>query len=162
MTPNVLIMFLAAIIPSIVGAIWYHPKLMGNAWMKATGVDLDAPVKKYIFAYLLNVLLAFALYLTVTHEAHILGIVEADLEALRSGTGKAFIQQYGGKFAHFGHGALHGVFGGLIGFGIPLLGQTAMFEKKGFKYVLINLGYWIISMALMGGVIAQWGGKLVQ
>jgi hypothetical protein len=28
-----------------------------------------------------------------------------------------------------------------------------LFERKGFRYIAINGGYWIISMALMGGII---------
>ena len=30
---------------------------------------------------------------------------------------------------------------------------AAYFEKKGFKYIAINAGYFIVSFALMGGVI---------
>ncbi|HRN41812.1 MAG TPA: DUF1761 family protein [Vicingus sp.] len=30
-----------------------------------------------------------------------------------------------------------------------------MFERKGFKYIAINSGYWIITLGLMGGVICQ-------
>tara|TARA_B110000091_G_C13629440_1_gene396476 strand:- start:583 stop:726 length:144 start_codon:yes stop_codon:yes gene_type:complete len=39
---------------------------------------------------------------------------------------------------------------------LPILATNAMFEAKGFKYIAVNAGYWIISLALMGGIVCQW------
>jgi hypothetical protein len=39
---------------------------------------------------------------------------------------------------------------------MPVLGINAMFEGKGFKYVMLNSLYWMVSMALMGGVICAY------
>jgi len=36
---------------------------------------------------------------------------------------------------------------------LPIVGIPALFERKGFNYIAINAGYWIVSMALMGGVL---------
>jgi hypothetical protein len=36
---------------------------------------------------------------------------------------------------------------------LPILSINAMFERKGFKYIAINAGYWIITLGLMGGII---------
>ncbi|WP_308224826.1 DUF1761 domain-containing protein [Flavobacterium sp. J372] len=36
---------------------------------------------------------------------------------------------------------------------------NALFERKSAKYVLINAGYFIVSLAIMGGIICQWGTK---
>jgi len=41
-------------------------------------------------------------------------------------------------------------------FALPILATNAMFERKSFKYIAINAGYWIITIGLMGGVISQW------
>jgi hypothetical protein len=38
---------------------------------------------------------------------------------------------------------------------LPIMGTNALFERKSFKYVLINVGYWTISLALMGGILCQ-------
>jgi Protein of unknown function (DUF1761) len=59
---------------------------------------------------------------------------------------------YGNEFRSFKHGALHGTIAGFM-VALPIIGTGAMFEKKGFKYIAINAGYWIVTMALMGGVI---------
>jgi hypothetical protein len=40
-------------------------------------------------------------------------------------------------------------------FALPVLGTNALFQHKGFKYIVINVGYWIITLALMGAVICQ-------
>ena len=64
--------------------------------------------------------------------------------------------EFGDRFRTFGHGSFHG---GLIGllFVVPILGTNAIFERKSFKYVAVNGGYWIITLSLMGGVLCQWG-----
>jgi hypothetical protein len=38
---------------------------------------------------------------------------------------------------------------------LPIIGINALFERRGFKYIAINVGYWVVSMAIMGGIICQ-------
>ena len=57
-----------------------------------------------------------------------------------------------GSFDSFKHGAFHGAEIGLL-VAMPLMVTNALFERKNFKYMAINLGYWIITLMLMGGVI---------
>jgi hypothetical protein len=33
---------------------------------------------------------------------------------------------------------------------------NGLFERKSLKYGFINAGFWIICMALCGGIICQW------
>jgi hypothetical protein len=40
---------------------------------------------------------------------------------------------------------------------LPILATNALFERKGFKYIAINAAYWIITLAVMGGIICQFG-----
>ena len=35
---NVWVLFVAALIPLITGAVWYNPKVFGNAWLKTSGL----------------------------------------------------------------------------------------------------------------------------
>ena len=65
-----------------------------------------------------------------------------------------FLAQYGDRFRTFGHGALHGSMVGLL-IVLPVMGTNALFEKKSIKYVMINAGYWTITLALMGGILCQ-------
>ncbi len=62
------------------------------------------------------------------------------------------MEQYGTNFRTFKHGAFHGAIGGIM-LALPIVGTNALFERKGVKYIAINAGFWIISMALMGGII---------
>jgi hypothetical protein len=61
----------------------------------------------------------------------------------------------GNDFRTFKHGALHGFFSGLF-IALPILGTNALFEQKGWKYILINVGCWTITLALMGGLLYAW------
>ena len=61
---------------------------------------------------------------------------------------------HGHSFRTFRHGALHGVIGAIT-FALPVLGINALFERKGFKYIAIHLGYWVVSLALMGSVLCH-------
>jgi len=61
----------------------------------------------------------------------------------------------GSPFMTFKHGALHGSMLGLL-VAMPVFATNALFEQKSFKYVAINAGYWIVTMALMGGIINAW------
>jgi hypothetical protein len=65
---------------------------------------------------------------------------------------KRFMELYGTSYRTFKHGAFHGTLTGLF-FAMPIVAINALFERKSFKYVAINAGYFIVSLALMGGVI---------
>ena len=84
-------------------------------------------------------------------------MVSADLEAMTTGTAKAFLDEYGTNHRTFGHGVVHGAIFSVIFLILPILGYATIFERKSAKYLLINLGFWAISCGLMGGVISAWG-----
>lgn len=77
------------------------------------------------------------------------------------GTGEAytyfqdFMATYGDRFRTFKHGALHGTMTGLF-LALPIMGTNALFERKSFKYVAINVGYWTVTLALMGRILCQY------
>jgi hypothetical protein len=162
---NLLVNGLAALIPMVVGAIYYNPKLLGNAWMKAAEMT-EEKIKGANMAVILivSVVLSFMLSIQmnflVIHQAHLDSIVMGVTGFGQEGSEvmndlAAFKQKYGGEFRTFKHGAFHGVLTGFF-FVLPVLGTNALFERKGFKYIAINTLYWIITLALMGGVICQW------
>ena len=41
MIPNMLVVALAALVPLVMGFLYYNPKVFGNAWMKAAGVTQE-------------------------------------------------------------------------------------------------------------------------
>ncbi|HPH81947.1 MAG TPA: DUF1761 domain-containing protein, partial [Flavobacteriales bacterium] len=65
-----------------------------------------------------------------------------------------FMSKYGNTFHTFKHGVFHGVLAGIF-FALPVLGINSLFDRKSFKYIAINAGFWIVTLALMGGIICQ-------
>jgi hypothetical protein len=63
--------------------------------------------------------------------------------------------QYANEGRTFKHGAFHGILSGIF-FALPLMGINALFERKSFKYIFLNAGYWTICLAIMGGIISAW------
>ena len=164
MHPNFLILLLAALVPMVMGFIWYNPKVMGTAWMNATGLT-DEKMKganmPVIFgvSFLLSFFLAFGLQFIVIHQWGVASALSTD-PSITDPTSELggyfanFMAKYGNNFRTFKHGALHGTMTGIL-MALPILGTNALFERKGFKYIMINVGYWTITMALMGGIICQ-------
>ena len=160
---NLVTTAVAAIIPLIMGFLWYGPMLFKNAWMKEVGFNDDSMKganMALIFglSYVLSFLLAFILQTVVIHQFGVSSSLMKSGESALSGVDLAYFQDfmttYGDRFRTFGHGALHGAMVGLF-IALPIMGTNAMFERKSFKYVLINVGYWTITLALMGGILCQ-------
>ena len=159
---NFVVLLLAALIPMIVGFIWYNPKTLGTAWMKAADVSEDkmkGANMAVIFglSFLFAIMLAMAEQFIVIHQYHVYSIFQGDptMQDPNSATSLMladFMAKYGSNFRTFKHGAFHGVIAGLF-LALPIVGINALFERKSFKYTLIHTGYWTITLALMGGVI---------
>ncbi|WP_347173138.1 DUF1761 domain-containing protein [Polaribacter uvawellassae] len=161
---NFLTIAVAALMPLVMGFIWYGPMLFQNAWMKEMGFtkeSMEGGNMALIFGlcYVLSFLMAFILQTLVIHQFGAQSVLMGE-PGFVEGTGEAFtyfqdfMAQYGDRFRTFGHGALHGTMIGLL-IGLPIMGTNAMFERKSFKYVMINAGYWTVTLALMGGIVCQ-------
>ena len=130
---NWISLVLASITPMAIGFVYYHPRLFGNAWMKTLGITEEDiaksnPAIKFGLALLMSFLLSFFLL------------------NFNNSTGQE------GEFDNFGHGAWHGAF---IGFfvAMPVLVTNGLFELRGLKNAGINVLYWMITLALMGGIV---------
>jgi len=155
----------AALIPMLIGFIYYHPKVLGNAWMKATGLDeekLKGGNMAVIFgvSLLFSFMMALIIQVIVIHQTHLgsLLAVQPDFKDAGSVSSELYnkmMELYGQQFRTFKHGVFHGVIFSVL-FVLPLLGTNGMFERRGFKYIWINFGYWLITISLMGGVLCQW------
>ncbi len=163
---NFIIIGVATLVPLALGSIWYHPKVFGNAWMQAAGISADRkkPNMPLVFGMtlLLGFFIAFILHMMVIHQLHVFSLVQniPDAETPGSDTYNmvhALIDKFGSNFRTFKHGALHGSLTGLF-FVTPIMAINAMFEGHSFKYIAINAGYWILCLALMGGLISGFPG----
>ena len=162
---NFLVLLLSALIPMIIGFIWYNPKVFGKAWMRAAELDenrLKGGNMAVIFgvSFLLSFFIAMVLQSIVIHQWGIYSTLmnEPGIKDPNSEISlyiKDFFDKYGNNFRTFKHGALHGTITGIM-FATPILAINALFERKTFKYIAINGGYWTVTLALMGGVICAY------
>lgn len=154
---NILAIVVASIVPMVVGFVWYNPKVLGTAWMKASGMT-EEKIKSgnmaVIFgvSLLLSFLLAFSVNGMVIHQVAAGQLVYPNMDAE---TYKAFINEFGDAHRNFRHGALHGAIAGIFVV-LPILGTNALFERKGWKYILVNVGYWTLTLAIMGAILCGW------
>lgn len=163
MTPNLTIILLSSLVPCLMGYLWFHPRLFGGeTWNKLAYLGPEQLAKpdgprQILLSMVLNVFIAFGVYMITVHQTHVLALTGADIQAMNSGAGLAFITEYGSNFRTLGHGLLHGAGMGTLLFVIPLLGYVTIFEKKSFKYMLVYCSYWCLSLGIMGAIISRWG-----
>lgn len=165
MFPKILFIAVAALVPLVMGFIYYHPKAFGTKWMNLCGLTketLENGNMAVIFgtSYILSFLLSFFLFTLVVHQTDLYSTLINEPGFGEDGSAimnyiNDFMTNYGDRFRTFKHGALHG---GLVGgfVALPILLTNALFERKGFAYGFLNAGYWIITLAIMGGILCQW------
>lgn len=159
---NFLILFLAALIPMIVGFVWYNPKVFGTVWMNATGMTPEKAKGSNMaimfgLTFVFSFFVAFIMQMLTIHQFHVGGLLmtqpdSADPNSEAAQMLKKFMELFGTSYRTFKHGVFHGTIAGIL-LALPIVAVNALFEMKGFKYIAINAGYWIVCMALMGGVI---------
>ena len=162
---NFLAILVAALVPLIIGFVWYNPKVFGTAWMQAA--DMNADKMKggnmplvFGLTFVFSFFAAMAINFMVIHQYHIYSVLANEAGLSEPGTELntwfvGFMQKYGSNFRTFKHGVFHGTIGGIM-LALPVIGVNALFERKGFKYIAINAGFWIVCFALMGGIISAW------
>jgi len=155
MTPNILIILVAALIPFIIALGWFHKSLFGgkkwHAIAELSPEKAASPVKPFriLLSLLLNVFISFGTYLLTIHESGVFGMVGGDSRLMNTGTSAAFIAEYGGRY----HTAA------TILFALPLIGYVVIFEMKSAKYFWVYLGYWWISLTLMSIIHSLWSAS---
>jgi hypothetical protein len=114
----------------LIGGIWYSPVLFGEAWMKENGLTEES-MKGGNLAKIYGL-------------AFVLGLVASINLAMFLGPDQ---------------GASMGAFYGfLAGFGwvATFVGTHYLFERKSFKLFLINAGYSVVALTIMGLIIGAW------
>jgi hypothetical protein len=166
---NFIAIGVATLIPNIFGMIWYNKNLFGKIWQAETGQSMEPEAMKgkiakiMVVSLIMSFLIAMALNPMVIHQMGITSLLAGDpanMEAIKAGA-KIDVSlndksmNVMENFRTFKHGAFHGVLYGLFLI-LPIVSIGAMYENRSWKYSLITAGYWIINMALMGGIICAW------
>ena len=166
---NWLVQLVAALVPMLIGFIWYNPKVFGTVWMKAAGMT-DEKVKggnmlvifgvSFVMAFLFGLtykILAdhgtmFAAFFRSVQE-HGMGIDATTPFGMEL---KGHIDTYVARYHSWTHGLAHAMVIS-ISLLLPVIVTNALFERKSFSYILVNWGYWTVTMAVAFMVVAQWG-----
>ena len=123
----------AALAALVLGFIWYNPKVFGKAWMEDTGMTEEKAKEG-------NMPLTFG------------------LTFILAGVVAYFLNQYGGYHGeedqNFMHGMFHGARTALIFVLAPMV-TNALYEQKSWRYMFINVAYWILTFAVIGGIVFQ-------
>ena len=162
MPTNSYMFLIAGLIPMIIGAIYYNDMVFGKTLSGINDVT-DPKMKKghhpsvYLITYIFCCMIAMTLMGMCIHQTHIYQLLMP--EVAESGSDLTVVyndlmSNYGTRFRTFGHGALHGAITSVF-FVVPLIGVLALFESRGWKYILIHGLYWMISLILMGGLLCK-------
>ena len=124
---NLYAVFVAWIIHTATGLLWFHPKLFGNEWSKLTGKELK-PAKNWIIP-------GFAGHLVMIF---VLAII-IKLANINNGAG----------------GLLIGLMG-WIGFIVPMEIGELIWEKIHFRLFLIRIGNQFVGIGISGFILGAW------
>lgn len=128
---NHLAIIVAALSTFLLGGLWYSPILFGKAWQRENRLS-DEDLQRGNIAKIFGLTFIFALIM-----AYNLGFF------LNDGSMDATM------------GALYGFLTGFgwIAMAIFINGQ---FERKSTRYMLINGGYMVVALTIMGLIIGAW------
>lgn len=127
---NPLAIVAAAVLAFLIGAVWYSPLLFAKRWQQETRLS-DEQLKSGSMARIFGLALVCDL------------VMSANLAAF-----------LGGK-ATVGFGLAAGAATG-IGWVAMCFAVNDLFERRPLALWLINSGYHVISLTLMGGLLAWW------
>ena len=128
---NHLAVFVCALLSLVIGALWYSPVLFFKVWQKETGLS-DEQVAKA------NPLKTYSLTLVLAW------IISYNL---------AFF--LGDSKTNWKWGLVAGLLAG-VGWAATMFVIISLFEKRSFKYLLINCSYITIYFGLIGFVLGIW------
>ena len=120
----------AALLAFAIGGLWYSPILFAPVWMREAGVD-DQRLKEANMARVFGLSLLCSLIMALNLAAFL------------------------GREATLALGLAAGAATG-IGWVSMALGVIYLFERRSTRLWLINSGYQVLTLTVMGGVIGAW------
>ena len=134
---NYLSVVLAAVASMVVGFLWYSPVLFAKPWMKLMGYtsktmkpDNSTMGKTYIVSFVVSMVTAYVLFHVMVLSANFF-----QYSALQTGLTSAFFMW--------------------LGFVAPVQLTDVLFGKKKMQLFVINTGYQLTALLVMGLVIAM-------
>lgn len=142
---NFAAIFVSALIPMIMGFIYYHPSAMGTRWMSANGFVKEnlSPPKPvlYLLAFVCSFLLSFFFWGWVT------GAGGMDQMQVTAPDGHSYVT--------FQHGVVHGVMFSITVL-MPIFITMKIFEMRKWSWAWVNILYWSLTIIIMCGILSAW------
>ncbi len=159
MNLNYTAFFLISFLPLLIAGLWYHPSSPILKWSKEPEcrVFQDLSFFKVLLLFVLSFLLVFGYMNLVIHQ---MGFYELFFTDIMQGNEdskkivKDFLEKYGQKHRHLGHGIFHGIINAFA-FALPFIGFHAILGKKKIKYFTLHFSYWLITSIIIGGLISE-------
>lgn len=142
---NWLSILIATLIPMLLGFVYYHKALFGKAWMASLGIT-EADVQKGNMGMIFGVSLVMSFLIAFFMCFNV------------NGPGQE------GVYDTLKHGMGHGLIVSMM-LAVPVLVTNGLFERKSWKNLLINAGYWILCLLLIGGILDvmnHWPNEMVM
>ena len=128
--PNIWAILVAALSTFLIGGLWYSPAVFGKAWMQENGFTEES-LKNRNMARIFGI-------------SFVLGLIAAFNLAF-------FI----GPEDNAATGALWGFLAG-FGWVATFIGTHYLFERRSFRLYAINAGYAVVTLTVMGMILAAW------
>jgi hypothetical protein len=154
---NYWLILATGIIPIVIGFVWYNPKIFGQKWMDIVGITEESMKGAnmpmiLILSYVFGCMLSLMLHVIVIHQMGLISSLDGDKTPEAASYIQHYLDTYGTRFRTFRHGIIHGVMTAIF-VALPVIGVNALWNRKSAKYIFIHVGYWVICLGLMGGVI---------
>ena len=126
-----LAVIVAAVVKFVIGAVWYAPPVLGKRWQTLASMTQEQVQSGLVPAMIVQIIgdlvMAYILARLVLH--------------------------YG--VPGLGGGVLIG-FMAWLGFLAPVFIGSIFYERRAPELVAINLGYLLVGLVVMGGIIGMW------
>ncbi len=129
--PNYLAIIVAAVANYAIAFLWYAV-IFAKTWQRLSGVsDMTPTATKIILTLIGSFLMSYVLYHSIAF---------GDYYVRMSGAG----------------GGLMGGFFSWLGFVFPVTLMTKLYEKKPWGLWLLDNGFWLVSLLVMGVILSFW------
>jgi len=119
-----------AIAIMVLGFIWFHPKVLGQSWMRGAGLT-EEDMKEVNPITMIGALL-------------MAGVIAWATSRYASHTEPGMSQ--------FVHGLFHGFMPAIM-YVAPVLVSKGLFEKKDIGWILTGVAYWVLAITIVGGIV---------
>lgn len=128
---------ISAIVSIAIGAYWYGP-LFGKKWMHLAGLTKEGMKSMKMTAtkaMMLGALTALVMSFVFAHVLSVMSLVTGEFGIMAG---------------------LSGAFWMWLGFIVPVTGGVYLWEGKSIKLWVINAGYYLVSLGVMGIILSSW------